>query len=248
MSDFLANFVDAAPASKTKVSPIQTQQKFYKKDDILVIPFKFRGAQDEEISIERMKKSMMTFLNKSVIFYGPGGTGKTTLMKNYMYLMKPLFPIVFVFCPTNFEKHDWEGIIPTPLIFENFGVDEIRQVYLRQRMAASIYSVANNLKTLHSLFERVANPRAKQFLRKLIILRQKSCTHVEHNVEDPAVRKAKLKDIDELFNNKLILFYKQVIYPHIRRLSNHPLTENAAACSVPAGGMAFQGAGLGAPK
>jgi hypothetical protein len=244
MSDFLASFVndDIDPGTpkdnksagisfidNTRDLPrkrqISGRGKFYKKDDNIHVLFRYRGQSEEEIIIPPLKKTNMIFLNKSVIFYGPSGSGKTKAIYNYMYIMYDIFPTVFVFAPTENQKGDFGQHVPIPLIFEEFGVKEVRNIYLRQKAATSIYNNANNLKVLHNLFIRVANGKAVQFQKKLILLKEKAKHQTAGLYSDSSVRKAKIEEIEDLFKYKLIRFYKKIIGPHIRKLQTQELSK-----------------------
>jgi hypothetical protein len=206
--------------------------KFYKKDDGIHVIFKYRNNPEEEIIIQPLKKSNMTFLNKSVIFYGPSGSGKTFVIYNYMYIMSDLFPVVFVFAPTNDEKHDFDKHVPWPLIFEEFGITDIRDVYWRQKAATNDYNKANNLKILHKLFMRVANGKAKQHYRKLLSMREKFLEQADRTCKDTSIRKAKMEEIEELFKFKMIRFYKHIISPYSKRLMNQNLSQEEKTALV----------------
>jgi hypothetical protein len=202
------------------------EESFYaKKDDCLRTIVKIRNMPDEELVIKPLKRSALTFLNKSVIFYGPSGSGKTFLIYFYMFLMQHLFPLVFIFAPTNDEKHDFDNIVPIPLIFTEFGLEDIKSIYQRQKAATQIYNMANNLKVLYSLFNRVAQPKARQIYRKILLLRLKILKRIPETYEAESVRKAKTQSVEELFKYKFIKFYKSVIAPHIRMLLTQNLTK-----------------------
>ena len=220
----LSNEIPAGKAPKTQKG--KESGKFLKTDDAIHVKFKPRGQAEENLVIPRLKKGLLTFLNKSVIFYGPSGSGKTILMKDYMYIMRKLFPIVFAFAPTNYEKHDFDKVVPIPLVFEEFGLADIKNVYQRQRAAASIYNTANDLAVLKSLFHKVADARARQFAGRMMVLREKARKQTEETyASDVAIRKAKIEEIEDMFKNKLIRFFKQVITPKVKRLNQMNLSK-----------------------
>ena len=190
-------------------SPTSSDAKnFNKTDDTLYIKFTAKTGE-EIISVGRFKKNSTVLFNKSVIFYGPSGSGKTTLMKDYMYIMRKVFPIVFAFVPTNCEKHDFDRLIPTPLIFEEFGLNDIKNIYNRQQAAAFIYNTANDLNILYKLFQRVADVRARQYLDRIMLLKKKCSRKIEEQyASELTLRKNKLDEVEEIFKDKLINYYK----------------------------------------
>lgn len=188
--------------------------------------FKARGFPEEDILIPLYDKSPYNFLNKSGIFYGLSGTGKTVLINDFMYRMKGLFPKVVVFAPTNQEKHDYDGIVPTPLIYEDFTLDHIKELYSHQRAAANVYNNANNLKVLNGLFNKVATRKSHLHLDRLLNMKDRAMADIDKNYKDPGQRKTKREEIKDLIREKLIAFYKSIIKPHKSKfVGNKSLTE-----------------------
>jgi len=191
--------------------------------------FKARGFPEEDVLIPLYDKSPYNFLNKSCMYYGLSGTGKTVLINDFMFRMKELFPKVIVFAPTNQEKHDYDGIVPTPLIYEDFTLDDIRELYAHQKAAAQVYNNANNLKVLNGLFDKVATRKAHQHLDRLLIMKDRAMEDIERNYKDPGQRKSKREEIKDLMREKLIAFYKSIIKPHKSKfVGNKNLTEKEA--------------------
>jgi hypothetical protein len=233
MSDFLADFIDdeedkKKPIEKSKTKKEESDEELVVKkvsDEIKVV-FRCKGYPDEEIIIPAFKKTANNILNRGIIFYGPTGSGKTTIIRNFMFLTKKTFPIVFAFAPTNSEKHDMDAMIPKPLVYETgWGLKEIKDIYTRQRSATEIYNNANNLKTLHKLFVRVANAHARKFLGKILSLKQRAIKDVMKKNDSLADQKNKIAEIEDVFKEKLIKFYKQVINPNARKLERESLDQ-----------------------
>jgi len=142
--------------------------------------------------------------------------------------MRDIFPLVFVFAPTENQKGDFSKHVPEPMIFEEFSVKEVRNIYLRQKAATTIYNLANNLKVLHGLFVKVANSTARKFQAKLVQLREQAKLQTDEMYSDIGVKRSKIEEIEELFKYKLIRFYKKIIGPHARRLSAGNLSKEEA--------------------
>lgn len=231
MSDFLTNWVADEQESYHRQ---EDHNKIYhaprRVDDTIHVVVKMRGHQDVAIDVPRFKKSATLMLNKSAIFYGSSGTGKTILMKDFMFLMRKLFPIVFVFAPTNYEKNDFAKILPSPLIYEDFGIDDIRRIYLRQREAARHYNNANKIDVLRNLFSRIADKKSQQFIDRLELLREKAQQKIEETYStDLAVRREKLEEINDLFHAKITQFYKQIIKARVNYIDRSTLSVDERA-------------------
>lgn len=214
MSSALNNYVNGrpAPTNKPKITPARNYTN--PNIDSLKVSFKARGFPDEDILIPLYSKSPYGLHNKSVMFYGLSGTGKTVLINDFMYRTKSLFPKVVVFAPTNQEKHDYDGIVPTPLIYEDFTIDNIRELYEHQRAAAQVYNNANNLKVLNGLFMKVASRKSHQHLKRLLAMKNRALTDIEKNYKDAGQRKSKREEVTDMMREKLITFYKSIIKPH----------------------------------
>src|SRR5271168_1053547 len=219
MSDFLNNFIEEFDA-KTSTKKQKIPDAPVLKEEVLKISFRNKTVT-EEILVPRFKKNINLVLNKSIILYGPSESGKTYILRDLMHLTKTCFPIVFAFVPTNTEKHDYDSLIPKPLVFEHFGLKEIREIYERQRMTTEIYNNANNLKTLHSLFDRVSNEESKQFLKELLHLRRKAIMSAEKKTD-----KKKIEEIEEIFKTKLTRFYKTMINKSASALQRMDLSQD----------------------
>lgn len=227
MSDFLLGFVnddkDILSKYDRSPEPEKEPEKFMKTDDSIKVEVRI-GKTVEEIVITKLKKSQFLFLNKSIIFYGPSGSGKTFAMYYFMYMMRKLFPIVFVFAPTEGEKGDFGKHVPLPLVYEDFGIKEIRNIYLRQKSATSVYNAANDLDVLHSLFMKVANHTAKRYYKKLKDLQSAAKRKIEHTYTGD-LRKVKMEETSELFRRSIVSFYKGIIGPYAKKLMNGEISE-----------------------
>lgn len=228
MSKILNNFLNNDVNSSTIETDFLNKPentKFLNKDDSLKVVFKYKGNPDEEIIIPKFKKNVLSILNRGIILYGPTETGKTVIMKDFLYMTKGVYPIVFAFSPTNSENHTYDSIIPKPLVFEELTLKQIKEIYIRQKTTTEIYNNANNLKTLHSLFLKVSNIRSKLFLDKLLNFKDKALKEAEAKCETLIEKKNKKDEIEEVFKDKLIKFYKQVINPNYNKLQNMELNQ-----------------------
>ena len=178
-------------------------------------PIKFkvngRGITSEELELIWFDKSMDQLKDRSIIFYGPSGSGKTVLIHDIMYEARNIFPKVLIFAPTNREKRDYEGIVPTELIYEEFDLEDIRTVYNSQMAGARVYNTANKIDVLEKLFNRVATPIQKQHIVKLENQKQRAEQEVRKIIKKMDVRKQRLDELENRHTENLSKFYKSVI-------------------------------------
>lgn len=157
------------------------------------------------------------FLNKTTLLLGESETGKTIMTNHIIYEIKPYISAIYVICPTNDIKHDYDDIAPPNAIFEKLDRNWLVGINDRQTAAASIYETANNKETLLSLFNRVSNNVDKENLTKLQngfnALREKC-----KNDND----KQELKDTHD---RKITEYIKKVIHNNKKELAKYELTE-----------------------
>lgn len=183
------------------------------------IPISGKGITTEELEISWFAKEVNIIKDRSVIFYGPSGSGKTALIYDMMFKARYVFPKVFIFAPTNREKRDYENIVPKEMIYEEFGLDDIKNIYEHQRASAHAYNTANNLETLGKLFEKIASPPQRTHVATLCRQKRMAEIEIEKIYTNPNDRKSKHEELDAMHKNRLIVFYKQnVIKPNVQLL------------------------------
>ena len=170
-----------------------------------------RGVESEDMEVTWFDKTIDQLKDRSVIFYGPSGSGKTVLIYDIMYQARNVFPRVMVFAPTNREKRDYEGIVPKELIYEEFDLQDIKNIYEHQRAAAHAYNTANKIEVLRKLFDRVATPIQKQHIDKLDHMRQRADQEIKRTYKKPDVRKQRMEELETKHNDNVSKFYKSVI-------------------------------------
>lgn len=218
MAKFLADFMNEERASQGRVIP---RSHFLQPKDASITVQIENGP---EVVVKHFQIKPDSFLNKSIIIYGPTGSGKTTVMRDIMYHAKELFPIVFAFAPTNMEKHDFDKIIPAPLVHEKLSGDILRRIYSRQQAAARTFNEVNKLENLRNLFNKVATREAINYLKQLDALRQSMVHQVEMKDISDILKRKDIEKIDQIYRNKCAALYKSVIHKNRSKLLASNLT------------------------
>lgn len=184
-----------------------------------------RNMPTETIEIKPFDKDISKIKDRSIIFYGPSGSGKTIIIYDFMNSTRHIFPKVIVFSPTNREKKDYEGFVPKELIYEEWDLDDIRNIYEYQRAAAHIYNTANDINILHKLFERVATPPQNTYLEQLHRKKLIALDAIKREFKDFNDQKQRMSDVENIHKEILIKFYKEhVIKPNEKILENMNLS------------------------
>ena len=100
------------------------------------------------------------------ILYGSSGTGKSTILDEVMFLLKPYIPVCFVIAPTNSSNQAFTGKVPRRFIKDGRDLKKLvawlEKFISRQKHTAQMYMNANNLKNLKALFDKVSDSQAKE--------------------------------------------------------------------------------------
>jgi hypothetical protein len=119
-----------------------------------------------------LEKDYNYYLRKCTLIFGSSGTGKSTIIDEIMFLLKPHIPLCFVIAPTNMSNQAYTGKVPKKFIKDgrdlNKLVEWLEKFVTRQKHTAQLYMTANNLKNLQSLFDKVSDAPAKELEKSII--------------------------------------------------------------------------------
>lgn len=118
-----------------------------------------------------LEKDYNYYLRKCTLIFGSSGTGKSTIIDEIMYLLKPHIPLCFVIAPTNSSNQAYTGKVPKRFIKDGRDLDKLvkwlEKFVSRQKNTAQLYMIANNLKNLKSLFDKVSDTGAKELEKSI---------------------------------------------------------------------------------
>lgn len=157
------------------------------------------------------------FLNRTTLLLGESDTGKTIMTNHIIHEIKPYISAIYVICPTNDIKHDYDGVAPPNAIFEKLDRNWLVKIDERQQAAASIYENANKKETLLSLFQRISNNVDRENLNKL----ENGFAELKEKCKDDN-EKAILTDIHD---RKIIEYMKRIIHNNRKELEKYQLTQ-----------------------
>ncbi len=97
-----------------------------------------------------------TFLDRTSIFLGASGTGKSTVMVHTMHAIQDHIDQVIVISPTDRQNHTYDrGIVPLPCIHYTITEKLLDSIWERQEAMVSVMTQANNPAILQSVFDKI---------------------------------------------------------------------------------------------
>jgi len=204
-----------------------------------------KTQKDNEISMHDLK--IEPLLNRSIVLYGPSGTGKTIIAKYLMSKMEPHMTAVLGVLPSESQNGDFNGIIDGPVVHTkiqqldpktgltkktneaNPGLD-LNAVWERNEMTASIYTKANNVDILEELYCLIPQNKCIKINKHIDRIKRKYHRQHQKIYERYSENKGELEEREEKLiearDNILIKIYKQMIIPFYKYLWVRELTEN----------------------
>lgn len=184
-----------------------------------------------------MPKDYNIYLNKSTIYYGASGTGKSTLIREQMYILKDHIPKIVVYAPTNNVNHTYTGIVPSKFIHSTVTRAKIEKLWNSQVRKAEAYAIVNNFDNLKLLVEYMKEVNSLMpYYQKInqidYRINQFEINEIEktknHPTLNPADKKDQIANIKMRAKTKKVEIYKSTLLQHRKELVPHILDEHHA--------------------
>ena len=99
-------------------------------------------------SIPEIELNTKLFLDKIAVLYGASDSGKSTVIKNILYLLKEEIHQIVVFAGNVDCIQTYLETVPKPLIHRKVTAEILKDIWDRQDMLHSVYARATDLKIL----------------------------------------------------------------------------------------------------
>lgn len=186
-----------------------------------------------------------TLVHRTVVIYGPSGSGKSVIVKDIMAAVKDRIEQIILVCPTEPVNNSYKGIIPATAIHTRMHLPDptekrdtpmksairfLETLYARQDMMASIYNRANTPETLAQLYSRLSHKARKsgdEFIASLQRKRLRAIRKVQDlHSDDPGYGEQQAEAVNEKFKQVLVLVYKKFLAPNVDTLWEKKLSED----------------------
>lgn len=170
--------------------------------------------------IPEFDKSIDYFLNRSIILYGASNSGKSTIIKDILHLVRKYIPNVCVICPTNKLNGSYDGLIPKPLIHSEVKENLLNDILKRQSLNVKIHNLVNDKDKLEFLYEKMVEKNSK-LLEKILNAYDMVKASLERNSDKESLKKLKREH-----ETRIISFYKDTIFSNVKHIQSLDLNEN----------------------
>lgn len=168
--------------------------------------------------IPYLKKDLKYFYRKITLLYGETESGKSTIIQEILYLLRDRIPNVVIFAPTNDSNNLYTGKVKAPGIFKKLSIEILEEINERQKKCMKIYSIANDMETMRSIFLKVADSRMRAIVENNRKIANQYLAAIAHNYSDPGVRHAEEKKINDMLLNSTRSLYKSCIASNKKQL------------------------------
>lgn len=170
--------------------------------------------------IPEFDKGLDYFLNRSIILYGASNSGKSTIIKDILHLLRKIIPNICVICPTNKLNGSYDGLIPKPLIHSEVKENLLNDILKRQSLNVKIYNLVNDKEKLEFLYSKMIDKNSK-LLEKIMSAYDSVKTNLERSGERDL-----LKKLNKEHEARIISFYKDTIFSNVKHIQTIDLNEN----------------------
>ena len=174
---------------------------------------------NEGIEIPIFTKSIDYFLNRSVILYGSSNSGKSTIIKDILYMLKDHIPNICVICPTNSLNKSYDDIVPKQLIHSEVSENLIKDILKRQDISVKMYNMANNFDKLKSIYKGLFKKNESK-LSKI----NNTYTSIKNKLENNnnihfSEKKINLNELENMHKKRLLKFYQTEITNNLKYIN-----------------------------
>jgi hypothetical protein len=177
----------------------------------------------DQSRLHGLPKDHRYFLRKMTLLFGASETGKSTIMDDLLYMLKPYMPTVFAIAPSNKSNGMFDGKLPSKAIKSGSDptqtVKFLESVIARQKDLAEMYNNSNDPKILKPMFDMGSNEKERICETRVI---RDAATRLSALADDSSLNLARKKtqraQIEKTRKKTLVMLYKASIRVNKRRL------------------------------
>lgn len=163
--------------------------------------------------LEWLSKVPKVFLNKSIVLYGLTGTGKSSLIRDIIYILRNHISFPFIITKSEVSGlRNYGKCVPRGCIKWNLSMEWLEMFIIKQSERAKIYDEVNKLENLKRVFDMIDNPTGRIIETQIIHDAECNVQGVELNGNLSFPKKSLLrKGIHKARDEALANLYKKFI-------------------------------------
>lgn len=170
------------------------------------------------MAVQELKPDYAMFLDKTTVLYGESGTGKSTLMKDILYMLQPHVHQIIVISPADAQNSSYSNIVPKPCIHYDVSEQHLNDIFERQMMLVNVCKLANDESILRGVYSMIPSGKRAMYDEAIRSV-DKQLAELKENASDTTKAEAECKKFQ-------VAIRKHAIGQHARLLYQLPLTEN----------------------
>src|SRR6266700_728946 len=166
--------------------------------------------------LDELTLSYKHILDGCVILYGTTGSGKSFIICDMLFQLRPFIEQIIVISPTDKQNRTYEsGIVPLPCIHYTVTKDLLVNIWDRQSALSSVHTRSNSLRVLRSLFNKIKNNESVHAsIVNLNIAVANFKREITRGELSESIIKTKIENEEKRYEKMLALIFKKNIIEH----------------------------------
>lgn len=160
---------------------------------------------------EELELDYSLFLDQSTILYGASASGKSKFIIDILYHLRKKVGQIIVVSPSEQSNRTYtkSGIVASPLVHYTLTEQLLITIWKRQEMFSAVYTRANQPDILRALFDKLDLPqKVKDLIDGINDIRKKKKEEIQEQFIDKALQKKQIEEIDQKYQELLVVIYK----------------------------------------
>lgn len=167
-------------------------------------------------SIKPFKPTAEMLHNKSMVMYGPSESGKTFILKYFMYLLRNTIPSYIVYSLTARVNGNYNNIVAPFWVRSKLNLKQIGRLLEKQEASAERYIEVNNIENLVRLYLLMPSKKFDSQIKKIEEVRKIRIDKIHNDTQIPLDEKEdNIKEINKSADHLKIAKFRQYIFTHL---------------------------------
>lgn len=168
------------------------------------------------------------WLDRSAIWYGASGGGKTIHMMHVINLLHDKFPKVIVFCPTAEYNKVYKNKVDDMFVYTELTPENFERVYSRQKEVVDMYINSCNYDVAKEVFDAFATREQLEASARLHSKLDEEISKIHSSNLADMMKAQKINNVTEDFKREIVVYYKACLLPVRNQIDTSNLSQAGA--------------------